>query len=168
MILASITFSIIAIIWSGRLGIATRSCRSIFVCVSGRLSGRFARKTALKFSVAYCHKTTFDLTEGESQFVVGFEIGNEMTRSNDGRADPHGGFWIGTMGKNGEAKARSIYRYYKGELKKLYQNITTTNSICFAPSGDVAYFCDTRLFKIMSVDLDDDGRPFGEPKLFVD
>jgi hypothetical protein len=41
------------------------------------------------------------------------------TRSNDGRADPFGGFWIGTMGKNAEAGAGALYRYYRGEVVEL-------------------------------------------------
>jgi len=33
------------------------------------------------------------------------EAGNPITRSNDGRADPFGGFWIETMGKQAEPGA---------------------------------------------------------------
>ncbi|MGH1446566.1 MAG: SMP-30/gluconolactonase/LRE family protein [Cognatishimia sp.] len=109
-----------------------------------------------------------DLTSDEIEFVAPIESDNEVTRSNDGRADPQGGFWIGTMGKNGEDKAGSIYRYYKGEVRKLFGNITVTNSICFAPKGDLAYYCDTRKHKIMKVSLDADGWPMGKPDLFVD
>ncbi|MDO6727013.1 SMP-30/gluconolactonase/LRE family protein [Cognatishimia sp. 1_MG-2023] len=109
-----------------------------------------------------------DLTSDEIEFVAPIESDNEVTRSNDGRADPQGGFWIGTMGKNGEDKAGSIYRYYKGEVRKLFGNITVTNSICFAPEGDLAYYCDTRKHKIMKVSLDADGWPMGKPDLFVD
>jgi sugar lactone lactonase YvrE len=47
------------------------------------------------------------------------EADNAATRSNDGRADPFGGFWIGTMGKNAEAGAGALYRYYRGEVVKL-------------------------------------------------
>ncbi len=110
----------------------------------------------------------FDLTTGTSIPLCDFEAHNPITRSNDGFADAHGGFWIGTMGKNGEDKAGSIYRYYKGEVRKLFGNITVTNSICFAPKGDLAYYCDTRKHKIMKVSLDADGWPMGKPDMFVD
>jgi sugar lactone lactonase YvrE len=40
----------------------------------------------------------FDLTTGQRHNVVALEANNPATRSNDGRADRQGGFWIGTMG----------------------------------------------------------------------
>ncbi|WGI23505.1 SMP-30/gluconolactonase/LRE family protein [Amylibacter sp. IMCC11727] len=111
---------------------------------------------------------TFDLRDGTKTHVVDLDAENPVTRSNDGRADPQGGFWIGTMGKSAEPNAGAIYRYYRGEVRKLFGNITISNSICFAPSGDRVYFTDTRLGKIMTMALDDDGWPTGAPVVFVD
>ena len=110
----------------------------------------------------------FDLRDGSRVHVIDLDAENPVTRSNDGRADPQGGFWIGTMGKAAEPKAGAIYRYYRGELRKLFGNITISNSICFAPSGDRVYFTDTRLGKIMTMPLDTDGWPTGAPAVFVD
>jgi sugar lactone lactonase YvrE len=39
----------------------------------------------------------FSLIDGSCELVVSLEAGNPVIRSNDGRADPWGGFWIGTM-----------------------------------------------------------------------
>ncbi|MBL4805780.1 MAG: SMP-30/gluconolactonase/LRE family protein, partial [Rhodobacteraceae bacterium] len=91
----------------------------------------------------------FNLETAESEFVVPLEVDNPATRSNDGRADPWGGFWIGTMGLEGEADAGAIYRYYQGEIRKIITPITISNSICFAPDQDVAYFADTKDKQIM-------------------
>ncbi|MEP6333662.1 MAG: SMP-30/gluconolactonase/LRE family protein, partial [Anderseniella sp.] len=52
----------------------------------------------------------FDIETGRQCLVQTLEADNAATRSNDGRADPWGGFWIGTMGKNAEPKAGAIYR----------------------------------------------------------
>ena len=91
------------------------------------------------------------------------------TRSNDGRADPWGGFWIGTMGLSAEKEAGSIYRFYKGQLKKLHQNLTIPNSICFSPDKKFVYFADTRQEKIWRQNLDlDSGWPINEPTVFID
>lgn len=100
--------------------------------------------------------------------LIELEAENPVTRSNDGRADRQGGFWIGTMGKSAESEAGSIYRYYQGELTKLRDKLTITNSICFAPDGKTAYFADTALSQIYQWDLDSQGWPQGEPRLFVD
>ena len=41
---------------------------------------------------------TFDIITGDTEHLCDLEADNPVTRSNDGRADPQGGFWIGTMG----------------------------------------------------------------------
>jgi sugar lactone lactonase YvrE len=110
----------------------------------------------------------FDLVTGNRIDLILLEANNPVTRSNDGRADPWGGFWIGTMGKQAEAGAGAIYRFYDGKLTQLFQDITISNSICFSPDGAVAYFTDTPTQKILKIDLDNDGWPVGEPKLFAD
>lgn len=110
----------------------------------------------------------FDLGTGNRTDLTQLEADNPITRSNDGRADPWGGFWIGTMGKQAELGAGAIYRFYQGKITQLFQDITISNSICFSPDRRVAYFTDTPSQKIMKVKLDDDGWPDGAPDLFVD
>lgn len=110
----------------------------------------------------------FNLETGQSQTLSGLEEGNPNTRSNDGRADPQGGFWIGTMGKSAEPGAGAIWRYHRGRLRKLYPGITISNSICFPPDGRTAQFSDTVTGRVMRVALDADGWPKGEPETFLD
>ncbi|MEL7114758.1 MAG: SMP-30/gluconolactonase/LRE family protein [Pseudomonadota bacterium] len=109
-----------------------------------------------------------DLPSGSQQEICPLEEDNPETRSNDGRADPMGGFWIGTMGKKAEKHAGSIYRYYRGELRRLYRKVTIPNGICFAPDGSRAYFTDTLMQRILVQDLDGAGWPKGTPQVFVD
>jgi sugar lactone lactonase YvrE len=110
----------------------------------------------------------FDIESGEHETIVPMEAGNALTRSNDGRADPQGGFWIGTMGKAAEKGAGAIYRYYRGVLECLYPAITIPNSIAFAPDGRHAYFTDTTSRQIQVQALDEQGWPAGEPDVFID
>ena len=110
----------------------------------------------------------FDIGTGESTPILPLEAENAVTRSNDGRADPFGGFWIGTMGKKAERGAGAIYRYYRGHIERLFGGITIPNSICFAPDGRVAYFADTSDMKILRQPLDPEGWPSGEAEVFVD
>ena len=112
--------------------------------------------------------SVFEIPSGNSTRLTGLEEDNPATRSNDGRADLFGGFWIGTMGKEHEAKAGAIYRFYKGELRKLYDEVTVSNEICFAPDGKIACFTDTRTGCIMRVTLDSQGWPSGSPEIYLD
>ncbi len=109
-----------------------------------------------------------DLRTGAHEVLVPLDAENPLTRSNDGRADPQGGFWIGTMGIAAEQGAGAIWRYYKGELRRLFHGIRIPNSICFAPDGGHAYFSDTALSIIHKVRLDPQGWPMGEPEVFAD
>lgn len=110
----------------------------------------------------------FDLRTGARDLITVLEADNKITRSNDGRADPSGGFWIGTMGYNAEPGAGATYRFHRGKMCKLLPKTTFPNAICFAPLGDTAYFADTPTRKVMHVPLDEDGWPKGEPELFID
>ncbi|MBV2361707.1 SMP-30/gluconolactonase/LRE family protein [Thalassococcus sp. CAU 1522] len=110
----------------------------------------------------------FDMDTGTQEPVCDLEADNPVTRSNDGRADPQGGFWIGTMGKNAEPGAGAIYRYCKGELRRLFKDITISNAICFAPDGRHAYFTDTPTRIIRRVALDRQGWPVGAPEAWLD
>jgi sugar lactone lactonase YvrE len=110
----------------------------------------------------------FDLISETLTPLLAVEADNPVTRSNDGRADPNGGFWFGTMGKAAEKGAGAIYRYYRGEVRQLFANISIPNSICFPPSGAFAHFSDTVTSCVMKVTLDDDGWPNAEPQVFLD
>ncbi len=110
----------------------------------------------------------FDLANGKDEIIAPLEADNSATRSNDGRADPQGGFWIGTMGKKAEPGAGAIYRFYRGEIRTLFPNITIPNSIAFAPDGTIAYFADTVTQMIRRQRLDRNGWPTGDAEPFVD
>ena len=110
----------------------------------------------------------FHLETGAREDLASLEAENPVTRSNDGRADRQGGFWIGTMGKQAQQGAGAIYRWRKGELRRLFPGLTIPNAISFAPDGASAHFADTRQAKIWRVALDSEGWPRGEPELFLD
>ncbi|WFE75646.1 SMP-30/gluconolactonase/LRE family protein [Roseinatronobacter sp. S2] len=110
----------------------------------------------------------FDLETGGQRDLCPLEADNRITRSNDGRADPQGGFWIGTMGKHAEHGAGAIWRWYRGELRKLFGDISIPNAICFAPDGRSACFTDTPTRRIMRVGLDAQGWPAGTPECWLD
>lgn len=110
----------------------------------------------------------FDLETGAATHLVPLEAETPATRSNDGRADPFGGFWIGTMGKGAEPDAGAIYRFHRGELRPLFDRITIPNAICFAPDGRHAHFADSARRLVWRVALDAQGWPAGAPEVYLD
>jgi sugar lactone lactonase YvrE len=109
----------------------------------------------------------FDLETGAKNSVCALEADDPKTRSNDGRADPQGGFWIGTMGKDPQPGQGAIYRYFRGELRRLFPKITIPNAIAFAPDGRTATFADSPTRQVWRVALDADGWPVGQPQPYL-
>lgn len=110
-----------------------------------------------------------DLDTGARDELAPLEKDKPHMRSNDGRADPYGGFWIGTMAKDAAAGAGAFYRYYRGELRQLHKDITIPNATCFSPDGLWAYFCDTRARQILRQPLHEkDGWPTGAAEVWLD
>ncbi len=112
---------------------------------------------------------TFDLVSETSEELVALEADTPLTRSNDGRADPWGGFWIGTMGKNAEPEAGAIYRFWQGELRQLVAPVTISNAISFSPDAPLAYYSDTATKEVMGLPLHPDtGWPEGPASRVLD
>lgn len=110
----------------------------------------------------------FDLETGAESPLCDLEADNPATRSNDGRADPQGGFWIGTMGKRAEPGAGAIWRWHRGALRRLFAGITIPNAISFPPDGRSACFADTVTRQVLRVALDAQGWPVGDPVCWLD
>lgn len=97
------------------------------------------------------------------------EADDPVTRANDGRADPWGNFWIGTMGWKFERGAGAIWRVGAEGPRLWRKGVTVPNSICFSPDGRAAYWTDTVEQIIWRQPLDPaDGAPRGECEVFVD
>ena len=110
----------------------------------------------------------FDIATGATDRLADLEADDPGTRSNDGRADPQGGFWLGTMGCEAEEGRGTIYRYHRGTVRALFRSISIPNAICFAPGGETAYFADTAQSAVWAQRLDRAGWPSGPSELFLD
>ena len=111
----------------------------------------------------------FGIATGQRELVAALPHEGGRLRSNDGRADPWGGFWIGMMGKKAEAGAGGLWRLWRGELRRLHGGITIPNAICFDAGRERAYFADTRAGTVWAQPLDPGtGWPAGEPRAFLE
>ncbi|MCK1571209.1 SMP-30/gluconolactonase/LRE family protein [Bradyrhizobium sp. 174] len=108
------------------------------------------------------------IREGSMRLYWPLEANNPATRSNDARVHPSGTFWISTMGRNAEAEAGAIYALYRGEISRLYGDVTIPNAICFSPDGAIGYFADTAKKTMYRVLLDPaTGLPCGAPVVLL-
>jgi sugar lactone lactonase YvrE len=113
----------------------------------------------------------FNLVTDEKSVLIPIETDKPGNRTNDGRVNPAGGFWIGTMSRKGDSEPESgaVYQYRAGKMEQLFDQVTIPNSICFSPDGTLAYFTDTPTRKILKCPMDPaTGKPAGEWSLFAD
>ncbi|WP_439525441.1 SMP-30/gluconolactonase/LRE family protein [Roseovarius mucosus] len=115
------------------------------------------------------HLLHFDIATGTTTPIAPLDCAAGRLRPNDGRADPWGGFWIGTMGHAAESQAGAIWRYYRGEMRRLFDKITIPNAICFAPDAGFACFTDTPGRIVYRQRLEaTQGWPIGDPEPWLD
>lgn len=111
----------------------------------------------------------FDLTTGGMNRINEIEADNPLTRTNDSRVHPSGGFWIGTMPRAEDEPSGAVYHYRAGVLTTIKSGVKIPNATCFSPDGRIAYWSDTPTKKIMQVATDPaTGLPDGEWTLFAD
>jgi sugar lactone lactonase YvrE len=89
--------------------------------------------------------------------------------TNDGRVHPSGALWISSMSRDSEPGRGRIYVVTGSAVHPLYDGLTTPNSICFAPDGRTAYWCDSDDKRIYATPTDPaTGLPTGPAALFDD
>ena len=110
-----------------------------------------------------------DLDSGAKTVLAPLEADIPTNRSNDGRVNPAGGLWVGTLEIDEVEYSGSVYQFRNGQVKKLFTDVRIPNSTCFSPDGSIAYFTDTPNKIITQRKIDPTtGEPVGYWKVFAD
>lgn len=96
-----------------------------------------------------------DPTTGSKKFIANPEEDIPGNRFNDGKCDPAGRFWAGTMSKTGEKEAGALYRLdADGSVTKMIDKVTTSNGIVWSQDHTKMYYIDTPRRKVMAWDYE--------------
>lgn len=98
----------------------------------------------------------FNPDTGELQNITDPESDFPLNRFNDGKCDPAGRLWAGTMAINPpRTKVGALYCLNTDlKLTKKMSDVIVSNGLAWTKAADKMFYIDTRQFKMMSFDYD--------------
>lgn len=98
----------------------------------------------------------FDPLTGQIEDICAVEPDLPNNRCNDGKRDPAGRFWIGTMAFAGENRqgAGSLYRLDGNQLSRVIHDLTISNGMGWSPDSRTMYFIDSPRREVWAFDFD--------------
>jgi sugar lactone lactonase YvrE len=98
---------------------------------------------------------SLDLGTKELVQIVNPEAALPNNRFNDGKCDPHGRFWAGTMALDDKHGAGSLYCMDTDRsVKKVVAETTISNGLAWSPDNSKMYFIDTPTGVVKGYDYD--------------
>lgn len=96
-----------------------------------------------------------DPQTGTKKLIVNPESHLPNNRFNDGKCDPAGRLWVGTMSMENEKNAGTLYRLdADSSVHTMIENVSISNGIAWSPNGKKMYYIDTPTQKMMAYDFD--------------
>ncbi|PMB25918.1 SMP-30/gluconolactonase/LRE family protein [Fischerella thermalis] len=104
---------------------------------------------------------------GEIMTLHQIEFPHPDTRFNDGKCDPQGRFWIGSVSEApGQA---ALYRYdLDGSLDVLETGLTISNGLGWSPDGSTFYLTDSAQHQIYAYDFEAETGTIANRRVLVD
>ena len=97
-----------------------------------------------------------NLTDGNTASIAPIPDNNGKIRCNDGKCDPSGRLWIGTMGFGAPKGAASLYCVWAdGTVETKLTKVTISNGIVWSANKKYMYYNDTPTRKIIRFRYDD-------------
>jgi len=96
-----------------------------------------------------------DLATGQVTMIVEVEADRPDQRMNDGKCDPAGRFWAGTMALDERAGAGALYRLDPGGcVQTMLRHVSISNGLDWTGDGRLMYFIDSPTQTIDTFDFD--------------
>lgn len=97
----------------------------------------------------------FDAATGRLEAVADPEVHIPRTRFNDGKCDPLGRFWAGTMDMEETDALGSLYMLGADlQVTRQWQGVTVSNGLAWDPDGRTLYYIDSPTREVAAFDYD--------------
>ena len=109
-----------------------------------------------------------DPSTGVVTLLLDPEVDRPGNRFNDGKCDPWGRFWAGTMAYDFEPLAGSLWRLDgDGRITRQRRQLTISNGLAWSQDRGTLYFIDSPTLKVMAFPLTSSGEIAAEPSICV-
>lgn len=96
-----------------------------------------------------------DTVTEELSVLSDVESKTVTNRFNDGKCDPNGNLWVGSMHLKQSKPDANLYKINpEGKAEKMLSNITISNGIVWSKDAKTMYYIDTPTMKIRAFDFD--------------
>ena len=88
-------------------------------------------------------------------------------RFNDGKADPQGRLWVGTIYEPRTSAAAALYCWDGKKLQRMAGDVTVSNGLAFSPDGHTLYWADTPSHRVMAYDFNPQAGTLLNPRVLA-
>ena len=110
----------------------------------------------------------FNPDSGERKLLAPAPFDPAQQRFNDGKADPQGRFWVGTIHEPRDRAAAALYRYDGTTLEPVAGDITVSNGLAWSPDGATMLWADTAAHRVHAFDFDGGSGNLARQRVFAD
>ncbi len=97
----------------------------------------------------------YSLSAGRFDVLVNLEEDLPDNRCNDGKCDPAGNYWVGTMNdKNWTQPSGALYKFSDNHIAVMQTQVTCANGMGWSPDHRTMYFTDSFKYMIFAYDYD--------------
>ena len=109
----------------------------------------------------------FSPASGRRERIVAAPYDTATERFNDGKADPQGRFWVGTIYEPRQPPNAALYRWAGAQLACMARGITVSNGLAFSPDGRTLYRSDTASHRVFACDFDGQDGSLSRERVFA-
>lgn len=112
---------------------------------------------------------TIDPADGAFEIVAPVEAEIDSNRLNDGKCDPAGRYWCGSMNESFAGPTGALYRLDPDfHAIRMFDGVIVSNGIAFSPQADRMYFADSRRRTVHVFDYDGEAGELANRRVFID
>ncbi len=109
----------------------------------------------------------FDPRSGERDLLAKPPYDPKTERFNDGKCDPQGRFWVGTIYEPRDPALATLNCFSHDKLARRIGGVTVLNGLAWSPSGRTMHWSDTRTATIFAADFDPQTGAISRQRVFA-